>query len=223
LVLPGNQPWRGKRIVLGRKAVVACGMIFVVFVVLVAGMINHRKRQAAMQQSQVELLKTKNGADAESSAASVLGSPDPESDLRGKLAPAFTLVDLSGKKVSLADYKGKPVVIDFWATYCAPCKLEMPWFEEFTSKYKDKGLVVLGIDQDDDAISKDSIAAAAKRTGVTYPILLQDKKIAHTYKLGDYLPQTFFVDKNGTVVDEVIGGRAKDEIEADVKKIAGAE
>jgi len=193
--------------------------MFVLLAMLAAGVINHRRRQAAMQQSQVELLKTRNGMDAASSAMTALGSPDPESDLRGKPAPAFTLVDLSGKKVSLADYKGKPVVIDFWATYCAPCKLEMPWFEEFTAKYKSQGLVVLGIDQDD-AVSKDAIAQAAKRTGVTYPILMPDKTISGNYKLGDYLPQTFFVDKNGMIVEEVIGGRAKDEIEADVKKIS---
>jgi len=194
-------------------------MVLVVVLMVVAGVINHRKRQAAMQQSQVELLKTKNGSDAASSTLASLGAPAPDADLRGKTAPAFTLVDLAGKKVSLADFKGKPVVIDFWATYCAPCKLEMPWFEEFTAKYKDKGLVVLGVDQDD-VVGKDAVAAAAKRIGVTYPILMPDKTISSTYKLGDYLPQTFFVDKNGTVVEEVIGGRPKDEIEADVKKIA---
>jgi hypothetical protein len=66
------------------------------------------------------------------------------------------------------------------------------------------------------------VALAAKRVGVTYPVLMPDKKISSNYKLGDYLPQTFFVDKNGMVVEEVIGGRSKDEIEADVKKIAGA-
>jgi len=205
-----------------RKVAVACGIVFVVVLMLVAGVINHRKRQVAMQQAQVELLKTKNGADAASNAVASLGSPAPDADLRGKAAPAFTLVDLSGKKVSLADFKGKPVVIDFWATYCAPCKLEMPWFEEFTAKYKDQGLVVLGVDQDD-SVGKDAVALSAKRTGVTYPILMPDKTIATVYKLGDYLPQTFFVDKNGTVVEEVIGGRPKDELEADVKKISGAE
>jgi len=195
-------------------------MIFVVALMLVAGVINHRRRQVVMQQNQIMLTKDSNSAKTD--AYGSLGSPTPDADLRGKAAPAFTLVDLTGKKVSLADFKGKPVVIDFWATYCAPCKLEMPWFEEFTAKYKNQGLVVLGVDQDD-SVGKDAVALAAKRTGVTYPILMPDKKISGSYKLGDYLPQTFFVDKNGTVVEEVIGGRAKDELEADVKKIAGAE
>jgi thiol-disulfide isomerase/thioredoxin len=191
----------------------------VVVLLVVAGVINHRRRQATMQQNQIVLEMTGSSSPKTESMGS-LGSPTPEDDLRGKAAPAFALVDVTGKKVSLADYKGKPVVIDFWATYCAPCKLEMPWFEEFTAKYKDQGLVVLGVDQDD-TVGKDEVAKAAKRVGATYPILMPDKKIAGNYKLGDYLPQTFFVDKNGTVVEEVIGGRSKDEIEADVKKIAG--
>jgi len=204
---------------LGRKLAVLGVMFVVVALMVLAGVHNLRARRTKLQQSQIMLEKA-NPAAVES--VSSLGSPTPESDLRGKAAPAFTLVDLTGKKVSLADFKGKPVVIDFWATYCAPCKLEMPWFEEFTAKYKDQGLVVLGVDQDD-SVGKDEVALAAKRVGATYPILMPDKKIATTYKLGDYLPQTFFVDKNGTVVEEVIGGRSKDEIEADVKKIAGAE
>jgi thiol-disulfide isomerase/thioredoxin len=190
-------------------------MFVVVALMVLAGVHNLRERRTKLQQGQIVMMKD-NAAKGETIAS--LGSPAPEDDLRGKAAPGFTLVDLAGKKVSLADYKGKPVVIDFWATYCAPCKLEMPWFEEFTAKYKSQGLVVLGVDQDDSA-GKEEIALAAKRTGVTYPILLPDKKISGNYKLGDYLPQTFFIDKNGNVVEEVIGGRSKDEIEADVKKI----
>jgi len=193
-------------------------MLAVVGLMVLAGVRNLRGRRTKLQQSQIVMKATKDNTEKTDSFTS-LGSPSPEDDLRGKAAPSFTLVDLTGKKVSLADYKGKPVVIDFWATYCAPCKLEMPWFEEFTEKYKGQGLVVLGVDQDD-SVGKDQVALAAKRTGVTYPILMPDKKISGNYKLGDYLPQTFFVDKNGTVVEEVIGGRSKDEIEADVKKIA---
>ncbi len=100
--------------------------------------------------------------------------------LVGKKAPNFTLVTLEGKKVSLADYKGRPVLVNFWATWCAPCKLEMPWFEAFREQYKGQGFEILGINEDPDA-GKDKIAATAKKTGVSYPILLRDEKVSPAY------------------------------------------
>ena len=192
-------------------------MLVVVGLMVWAGVRNLRARRAVMQQQQVMLVKQNAIGTANATGSGSDDMPAEMIPLKGKMAPGFSLVDVSGKKVSLADYKGKPVVINFWATYCAPCKLEMPWFEEFTAKYKDQGLVVLGVDQDED-MGKDAVGASAKKSGVTYPILMPDKAIAKDYQLGDYLPQTFYVNRDGLVVDEVIGGRSKDEIEADVRK-----
>jgi len=129
-------------------------------------------------------------------------------------------IHISGKKVTLDDFKGHPVVINFWATYCLPCKLEMPWFEEFTKKYGGQGLVVLGVDQDED-MPKEQVAAAAKKTGVDYPILMPSKTIAKDYALGDYLPETIYVDKTGKIVEESVGTPTKDEMEAEVRKVIG--
>ena len=75
--------------------------------------------------------------------------------------PAFSLKDVNGKTVSLADYKGRPVVVNFWATYCGPCREEMPWFQEFTQKYP--GLVVLGLDEED-GVTVEQVKKAAART-----------------------------------------------------------
>ena len=158
--------------------------------------------------------------------ASATGSADGGDDpmaktMLGKVAPSFTLVDLSGKKVSLADYKGHAVVLNFWATYCGPCKLEMPWFQDLQNKYKGQGLVVLGLDQDD-GMPVQQVAAASKRVGVTYPILMPNDDVSKSYQLSDYIPETFYVDKNGKIVDETIGAHSKDELEADIQKaIAG--
>jgi len=142
---------------------------------------------------------------------------DPGAKLRGKTAPGFTLKDLDGKKVSLADYKGRPVLVNFWATWCAPCKVEMPWFEELRKQYAAQGFEILGLTDDADA-GKDVIAKVAKKTGVTYPILLTDGKVQTAYGGLDYLPMSFYVDRNGTIVEVTAGLGSKDEIEANIKK-----
>jgi thiol-disulfide isomerase/thioredoxin len=195
-------------------------VLVVVFVLLVwAGVYNLRQRRLAMQRAQTQVVLVKDGASGSDAAA---GSPETAGTaLQGKAAPAFTLVDLSGKKVSLADFKGKPVVVNFWATWCGPCKLEMPWFEEFEGKYKPQGLVVLGVDQDDTDMPKDTVAAAAKKVGVSYPILLPNKTVAKDYALADYLPETFYLNKDGIVVEHSLGAPSKDQMEANIRKAMG--
>jgi len=197
-----------------RRLTIVVLLIAGVTLIVVAGAHNLRHRQTEMQKAQQEVQLTP----ANSAATSADPSDDPAAKLLlGKAAPSFTLVDLDGKKVSLADYKGHAVVLNFWATYCGPCKLEMPWFQDLQNKYKDKGLVVLGLDQDDGMAVKE-VAAASKRVGVTYPILMPDDKVSKSYQLSDYIPETFYVDKSGKIVEQTIGAHSKNELEADVQK-----
>lgn len=205
------------------------GLVFGVMVVgiallLWAGWHNLRERRLAMQQAQenhLVLVPEKAGAAAQTDSQ----SPEAEAmQMRGKVAPAFTLVTLDGKKVSLSDYKGRPVLVNFWATWCGPCKVEMPWFEEFRKQYAAQGFEILGLADDVDA-GKDAIAKVAQKTGVTYPILLTDGKIQKAYGGPDgmdYLPMSFYVDKNGVIVEETAGLGSKDEIEAHIKKIVAS-
>ena len=200
-----------------RSGIVIVAMIVGITLLLWAGIHNRRERMLAMQQAAA----SKAASFPEASAG---GDGPQQPKMLGKVAPAFTLVDLDGKKVSLADYKGKPVLVNFWATWCAPCKLEMPWFEEFRKKYSD--LVILGVDQDDvaddaaaKAAMKKEIEKAAKNTGVTYPILLPDSKIATAYGGIELLPTSFYVGKDGVVLEETSGLGGKDEIEANIKKL----
>lgn len=201
-----------------RLALMGGLMILGVSLMLWAGWHNLRERRLAMQQAQenhVALTPAPGGSTAAQSAEG------PELNLRGKAAPGFSLTTLEGKKVSLADYKGRPVLVNFWATWCAPCKLEMPWFEQFHSQYAGQGLEILGIAEDD--AGKDEIAKSAKKLGVTYPILLTDGKVAPKYGGIDYLPMSFYVGRDGVVVEETAGLGAKDQIEANIRKIvAGA-
>ena len=92
------------------------------------------------------------------------GAPQLNTLLDGKPAPAFTLPDLSGKKVSLANYRGKALLINFWATWCGPCKLETPWLVDLRNKYAAQGFEVLGIDTEgDDAKPGDAAWARTRR------------------------------------------------------------
>ena len=176
----------------------------------------HQSRRAAQAQQakRVDLIP-----DASSSATD---PSEAESPLRGKPAPAFTLIDLSGKKVSLSDFKGHPLVLNFWGTYCAPCKLEMPWLEEFSKKYASTGLEVVGVTYDSEVGAK-TITQNTEKLGVTYPILLSDPSIEKAYLSdSEVLPMSFYVDKAGTVIEVTAGLGAKDELEARVKEAIAA-
>ncbi len=199
-----------------RTAGVLAAMAASIMLLIWAGVHNGRQRRLEMQQAQ----------DHAASQMTLLPDSATQSEsttpkLQGKSAPGFTLVNLDGKRVSLADFKGKPVLVNFWATWCGPCKLEMPWFQEFNQKYAGQGLVVLGLAADD--AGKTVIASTAKKSGVTYPILLADDKVEQAYGGVDYLPETFYVDRSGKVMLETAGitseGGGKDEIEANIKKL----
>lgn len=202
-----------------RNGLVLGVMIVGIAFLLWAGWHNLRERRKAMQQAQesrVVLTPEKAGGTASSDSQ----SPEAEAaQMLGKAAPAFTLITLEGKKVSLSDFKGHPVLVNFWATWCGPCKVEMPWFEEFSKQYASQGLVILGLADDVDA-GNEAIAKVAKKTGVTYPILLTDGKVQKAYSPEgmDYLPMSFYVDRNGIIVDETAGLGGKDQIEAHIKK-----
>jgi thiol-disulfide isomerase/thioredoxin len=205
-----------------RNALVG-GLVVVVVALLVWSGIrsNQRRKADEAKQAQIQAIQVdKPGATATiSEAASQFGSAP---DLRGKAAPVFTLTSMDGKRVSLTDLKGKPVLLNFWATWCAPCKVEMPWFEEFSKKYAGQGLQVVGVDEDDEVKKdklKSEVSDTVKRLNVNYQILLSDHKVGDAYGGLDMLPATFYIDKNGVVRGEAIGLASKDEAEANVQKI----
>jgi peroxiredoxin len=140
-------------------------------------------------------------------------------DWKGKSAPEFSLESLDGRTVRLADYRGKGVLLNFWATWCQPCKIEMPWFEELQKEYGSQGLQVVGIAMDD--ASKEDIAKFAKEMGVNYPILLGKESVGDAYGGVQFLPSTFFIDRDGKVVDRIFGLRSRSEIEDDIKLALG--
>ena len=105
----------------------------------------------------------------------------------GALAPDFELTTLDGKRVKLSDYRGKAVLLNFWATWCSPCKVEMPWFVDMQNRYGNDGLVILGVAMDDSDTPK--IAQFASEMGVNYPVLLGTDKVSEEY--GNVLVPTY--------------------------------
>lgn len=199
-----------------RSALVLGVMIVGISLMLWAGWHNLRARRIAMQKAEANHVMLIPGNAAQDNE----GAPDEaeSSRLKGKPAPGFMLTSLDGKKVSLSDYKGRPVLVNFWATWCGPCKIEMPWFEELRKQYANQGFEILGLADDVDA-GKDVIAKTSHQLGVTYPILLTDGKVQNAYGGLEVLPMSFYVDRNGVVVEVTAGLGSKDELEANIKKV----
>ena len=132
-----------------------------------------------------------------------------------KPAPDFTLQDSSGKTVHLADYRGKVVLLDFWATWCHGCKMEIPWFSAFEKSYSARGFAVVGVSMDEGGwrVVKPFLA----ETHVPYRMLLGDDALAKRYGIGS-LPDTFLIDRQGRVAAVYKEGLVdKDDVEANIK------
>src|SRR5450631_1930777 len=114
-----------------------------------------------------------------------------------KAAPEFALKDANGTTVKLSDYKGKVVVLDFWATWCGPCKVEIPWFMEFERKNKDRGFAVLGVATDDDGWA--AVKPFMQEHSMNYRVVLGDDKTADQFGGVDALPTTFLIDRDGRI------------------------
>lgn len=137
-------------------------------------------------------------------------------NVQGVPAPDFTLISLDGTKVKLSDFRGKAVLLNFWATWCPPCKVEMPWFEDLQKQYAKDGLVVLGVAMDDSEPA--AIAKFASEVGVNYPVLLGTDQLSDDYGNVQYLPTTFYISRDGTIVDKMTGLLDRKDIEEAVKK-----
>ena len=137
-------------------------------------------------------------------------------DADAKPAPLdYTLRDVTGEEVDLSSHKGKVILLNFWATWCGPCKIEIPWFVEFTDQHKDDGLVVLGVSIDDTA---EKIRAFAEDYDVNYPLLvgLGREDFQESYGPIWGIPMTFFIDRDGALCRTHAGIASRDDFEKDI-------
>lgn len=138
-----------------------------------------------------------------------------------KVAPAFALKDANGQTVHLTDYKGKVVLLDFWATWCAPCKVEIPWFMEFEQSFKDRGFAVVGVSMDEDGWN--AVKPYIENLKVNYRILLGNDEVGSLYGGVDSLPTTFLIDRQGKIASVHIGlSRGKEDFKNDITSLLDA-
>jgi peroxiredoxin len=129
----------------------------------------------------------------------------------------FELKNIKGQTVRLSDYKGKVVLLNFWATWCAPCKAEMPELVRWQKQHQDKGLQIIGITYP--PYKKAAVIQIAKNSKINYPIVFDNKKIAGLYSVGEILPVTIIVDRQGMIVDRILGILEPEEFEQKVKPL----
>ena len=207
-----------------RNIVVGSVVLGVLVVLSAAGWANwENRRQAAArmmaEQAQAVLIPASDSAPAHFQVPLV-----------GKPAPNFTLTDLKGNRVSLSSYRGKAVQLNFWATWCAPCKIETPWLIELEKQYGPQGFEILGVSFDDlnkddpKELAKDKaeIVRGADQLHIPYPVLMDGDSISKAYGDVDVFPTSFFVDRKGTFVAASMGLTSKDELESNIRKALGA-
>ena len=144
-----------------------------------------------------------------------VASPQP---LHATAAPAWSLKDVSGKTVQLSDFKGKIVILDFWATWCPPCRAEIPNFIALQDKYAKQGVTVVGLSVDQGGLA--AVGPFVTKTKINYPVVLGDLDLASTYGVQG-LPTTFVIDQQGNIAATHVGGTEPSAFEADIQKLLG--
>lgn len=202
-----------------RNYAILAGAFVCIALLLASAVLTYQHRRAAIASQPVHIDLGAPDGD-KTAAAAPGGMPDGSPDFRGKQAPDFTLQTLDGKQVRLKDLRGKAVLVNFWATWCAPCKIEIPWFIKLYQQYQPQGFEILGVDAED--IPQAEAQKAAKALNINYPVLLRGDKIGDQWGGLDGLPTSFYIDRNGKIVDQTVGLYSRDEVEHNIEKILGA-
>lgn len=140
-------------------------------------------------------------------------------DVKGRPAPDFQLKELDGRILRLSDLRGKAVLLNFWATWCAPCKVEIPWFIDLQKQYGPQGLQIVGVSMDDSG--NDAVAKFASEMGINYPVAVGDDKLADAYGGVQALPTTFYIGRDGKFVSRVYGLVSHSEVESNIRAALG--
>ncbi len=133
----------------------------------------------------------------------------------GQVAPDFTLKDIHGNTFKLSDLKGKVVILDFWATWCGPCKIEIPWFTDMYNQYRNQGLEVVGVAMDEDGV--EAVRPFYEEYKMNYRVVIGNDDVANQFGGIFGLPTTFIIDRDGKIVSKHMGLVSKSTFEDAVK------
>jgi thiol-disulfide isomerase/thioredoxin len=133
------------------------------------------------------------------------------------IAPAFTVKSVEGKSLKLSDFKGRPVVIDFWATWCGPCRAGMAHLETVQKRYESQGLVIMGLSVDEEQPA--AVKKYVQQLGVGFRIAMADERVLDLYGPVRSIPTTFFINRQGEVVRRVTGYIDEETLDTFVKEI----
>ena len=147
----------------------------------------------------------------------ILGTDSAAKPEERQRAPDFALVDSEGTEIRLSAYKGKVVLLDFWATWCVPCKTQIPWFAEFEERYRDQGFLVVGISMDKKGWT--AVNPYLNRFGIHYRVVLGDARTRYKYGDLDSLPVTFLIDREQRVAATHIGLVNKKKVENQIRQL----
>lgn len=143
--------------------------------------------------------------------------PEQATPQVGQSAPDFTLPDSTGSPIKLSAYKGKVVLLDFWATWCTGCKVEIPWYMEFQNRYGKDGLKAIGVSMDDDGWK--SVKPFLEEHKLNYPVVIANQDLANRYGGLPSLPMTLLIDRNGKIAESHAGMVDKDAFENKIKAL----
>lgn len=134
-----------------------------------------------------------------------------------KQAPDFVLLDIDGSERTLSDFSGKVVILDFWATWCPPCRAEIPHFVELYDTHKDEGLEIIGVSLDRNA--ERVVEAFAEENRINYTLLVGDNDVTDLYGGIMSIPTTFIIDRDGRITERFVGYRGKEVFEEAIKEL----
>ncbi|HXR16353.1 MAG TPA: TlpA disulfide reductase family protein [Terriglobales bacterium] len=153
-----------------------------------------------------------------------LSTPAPSFAIKPKsdrqIAPDFTLNNASGAPVKLSEFEGKVVLLNFWATWCGGCAVEIPWFVEFASKYRDRGFSVIGVSMDDDGWK--SVKPYIEKKKVNYPVVIGNTALGERYGLSS-MPMTLIIDQSGRIASTHVGLVRKSDYQAEIETLLNSD